>query len=76
MKHGLSAYRNHKCRCGVCREASRLYQAEYRQRVRQRPRRTWPHGTPYGYVTFGCRCGRCTKAWRLYNRRRRAQGKT
>jgi hypothetical protein len=71
MKHGYSAYGNHKCRCDECRGAHRAYQREFRQRPRAPE--SLEHGSNNTYTNYGCRCEQCRAAaaarQRLYRQR-------
>ncbi len=40
IKHGLSAYRNHVCRCDKCRWAHRRYELDKARKKRQRVKRS------------------------------------
>ena len=40
IKHGLVAYRNHVCRCDICREAHKRYELLRQKKQRQRVKRT------------------------------------
>jgi hypothetical protein len=54
----LSGYRNHGCRCDVCRQAH-----EANPRANAEPRQPWSHGgTTTGYQKYGCRCSACVQA--------------
>ena len=63
-QHGKSWYRNHGCRCDVCRAAQREYMLAYHKRRREAglPDGDPRHGTNNGYTNRGCRCEPCTKA--------------
>lgn len=73
VKHGLSRYSNHGCRCDVCttaqRESIRARRRLYRsQRELINGRWVSPtvpvHGTDNGYTNYGCRCEDCVKKHR------------
>jgi hypothetical protein len=72
MKHGRSAYVGRGCRCDICRDANKDYQARLRQRLRERVTgdESW-HGTVGGYTNHGCRCEPCSRAQRDTVRARR-----
>ena len=64
-EHGtLSRYMHHRCRCELCRAASR---ANYESRIGRPPPR---HGTSSSYRNWGCRCVKCRRAERLAQRKR------
>ena len=74
--HGVNRYTNDACRCDVCREAMRVYQAK-----RRAQRRAWvdANGLPpsvahgaNGYQNWGCRCDVCRRGHAEAQRRRRA----
>ena len=62
--HGVNRYTNHGCRCAVCREAMRVYQAEYRART-EPPRRVRDpiaamlQRNGGGSMKLGLHCPRC-----------------
>jgi hypothetical protein len=63
--HGTdTGYRNHSCRCGPCREATRAAQAKYRQRKKAEGFAGLTHGVS-GTYKLGCRCSGCVTAARL-----------
>ena len=64
FKHGASAYKNHRCRCEICREANTAKLAAWRAR---QPAGEFTHGVS-GYTNHRCRCEVCTEAHRAYNR--------
>lgn len=74
VKHGShGGYRNHGCRCALCRAAARDYQRAYTHRtgrrtpmdVYQAGRPTPTHGGQYMYNQRGCRCDVCVEAARV-----------
>jgi hypothetical protein len=65
VKHSRSGYVG-GCRCEVCTEAHRVYMAEVRERLHERPIPRGSHGTKSTYNDWGCRCRRCTEAHCLY----------
>lgn len=69
--HGtLTAYIRDRCRCELCKTASRVAQQARRDRKRAEAGlpvyggqgRPWRHGTVTGYGKHGCRCQPCTAA--------------
>lgn len=61
-RHGTTnGYGNHCCRCDACREANRVYHAEYMKRVRTKEKILGKHGTSLCY-DCGCRCDVCREA--------------
>lgn len=79
MKHGLSGYDWHGCRCEVCKAAKSRFHKEYRTKYREVERDRsvlrkvqlgrggkWSHhGTEAKYRT-ACRCARCRQAHYRY----------
>lgn len=68
--HGYGPY-TRGCRCAVCVEAKRIYQAKLRERARaavEVPDHV-RHGSVATYVDYRCRCDACTAAKRAYGRR-------
>jgi len=61
FKHGIGGYKNHNCRCDVCKSVAR----EKRRQETQRLYGTEPpeHGTGNAYGIYGCRCEVCSE-WR------------
>lgn len=68
MNHGRTAYGHGQCRCEVCREAHRVYQAALLARHRAMG---VPPGHPHNASTYrqwGCRCDVCREAQSARNR--------
>ncbi len=63
-EHGAHRRYLNGCRCGECREASRLYQAAWRAKKRSDPSSAdrAGHGKATTYRAYGCRCGACRAA--------------
>ncbi len=74
MKHGRSAYVNHRCRCLICTSDHREWMAEYRLRLKQTPFDKIPHGDN-GYSNYHCRCPVCGEAHAAINRVYRSKKK-
>ncbi len=76
FKHGASGYTNHRCRCGVCREAYRLLRRNLHAR-RRAALEVGENGRPYApwvarhglnaYINHHCRCDVCTTAGSQHN---------
>ena len=60
--HGNNGYSNYGCRCAICREARRVYQGRYRDRLAAIDPIAIPHGTTNAYDNFRCRCEECCEA--------------
>ena len=70
----LSRYTVHGCRCALCREANRVYMAEWKARRQRNMARAGLEGLPPGvehgssaYTNYGCRCDVCKGARSAYN---------
>lgn len=66
-RHGYTGYSTHGCRCDICREAKRAYQAALRDRraaARKSGEAAPTHGTRTTYVEYRCRCTPCVNAQR------------
>lgn len=65
MKHGASAYRRGKCRCGTCTAGHKDRQRHETQlrhkRLEAGTAQPWEHGA-YAYTNWHCRCETCTEA--------------
>ena len=62
-KHGrASTYRNGKCGCSACQEASNNYRRYNYARKTGLPPGDPRHGTINGYSNFRCKCNLCEKA--------------
>ncbi len=78
-RHGRSLYANGGCRCEVCREAHRRYQAEWKRRAVARTQTTGQlpeaveHGSVNAFYNHGCRCRACLDAAALAARERKAR---
>lgn len=76
LTHGLGGYVR-GCRCDVCREAPRAYQARLRAAGRQAREAAAARGQvyvaegithgSYGHSTHGCRCPICCRAEKVNN---------
>ena len=82
-EHGDVRRYRQGCRCDACREANRLYHAEWRATSRRDPSRAdrAGHGKPNTYRQYGCRCDACraansadVAAWRARRRERAESG--
>jgi hypothetical protein len=62
--HGASGYRNHGCRCEICRAGHRERLARYRANSSLNGPTDPRHGTDNGYRNHGCRCEICRLAHR------------
>ena len=77
--HSYVAYKNHKCRCDVCRAANAEYQraiaAKRKEALATNPNIV--HGKRTVYSNYGCRCEPCSVAWKIagaaYKKRRKAE---
>lgn len=71
MKHGITGYNQHGCRCELCRAAK----AESRKRrgLRRPNGDIPPHGTISRYSNMKCRCDECRAAAAEYARQWRAR---
>ena len=66
-RHGYTGYSNLGCRCSICRDAKRAYQADLRARralALASGEIEAQHGTRTTYQEYGCRCSPCIQAQR------------
>ncbi|MEU9558026.1 hypothetical protein [Streptomyces fumanus] len=77
MSHDYNAY-HRGCRCGVCREANRVYAAKQRARRAADPTAADAagHGKATTYINCGCRCDACRTANSTAVRERRQRRTT
>ncbi len=67
IPHGTNnGYENHKCRCELCKDASKAYRRQRRESGPV-PKPTIQHGTRSGYNSYKCRCEECKAANKEYN---------
>ncbi len=75
VKHGVTAYKNGRCRCRVCRAAAVADHREWANRSRMVDLVGMTHGTISTYNNYGCRCEPCRAAKSDYNRQRPSRAK-
>lgn len=66
--HGTRGRYAQGCRCEPCRKGNSIYQREFREALKERPREEVPHGTRGGYTNWGCRCELCSQVSAEENR--------
>lgn len=68
-------YKDRKCRCEPCVQASMFYKKEYKKsQILEEDGKTVVgiiHGTLESYTNRGCKCLKCLEIWKIYSSNRR-----